>query len=82
MMLLKKIDYDFGLGISGSKIKDYKRIVAQYKQPEKVVKSYSFIQVKTKPFTTEELDYWNQYYQDEDDLRANNIYSIQELFLK
>ena len=79
--VLKKIDYDFGLGISTNKVKDYKRIVAQYKQPEKTVKSYSFIQVKTKPFTHEELQYWNQYYQDEEDLRANNIYSIQELFL-
>ena len=79
--VLKKIDNDFGLGISSRKVKDYKKIVAQYKQPTKVVKQYSFIQVKTKPFTHEELAYWNQYYQDEEDLRANNIYSIQELFL-
>ena len=79
--VLKKVDADFGLGITNRPVKDYKKIVAEYKQPEKVVKSYSFIQVKTKPFTHEELAYWNSYYQDEDDLRSNNIYSIQELFL-
>ena len=79
--VLKKIDKDFGLGISSREVKDYKKIVAQYKQPEKIVKQYSFIQVKTKRFTHEELAYWNQYYQDEEDLRANNVYSIQELFL-
>ena len=81
--VLRKIDFDFGLGISNNKVKNYKNIVSKYKQPSKKpnVKSYSFVQVKTKPFTTEELDYWNDYYQDENDLKENNIYSISELFL-
>ena len=79
--VLKKIDADFGLGISTRAVKDYKKIVADYKQPEKVVKSYSFIQVKTRKFTVRELDYWNDYYQDIEDLKNNNIFSISEVYL-
>jgi len=37
--------------------------------------------VVTRKFTKEELAYWNQYYQSLDDLRANNVYSIKEMFL-
>lgn len=80
--VLKKIDQDFGLGISSTKsVGDYKRIVAEYKQPEELGKRYALIQAVTRKFTNEELDYWNQYHQSLDDLRANNVYSIKELFL-
>jgi hypothetical protein len=37
--------------------------------------------VVTRKFTQEELAYWNQYYQSLDDLRANNVYSIKQLYL-
>jgi hypothetical protein len=60
---------------------DYKKIVAAYKQPEDLGKRYSLIQVSTRKFTNEELEYWNQYHQSLDDLRANNVYSIKSLFL-
>ena len=80
--VLKKIDQDFGLGISSIKsVGDYKRIVAEYKQPEELGKRYALIQAVTRKFTNEELNYWNQYHQSLDDLRANNVYSIKELFL-
>jgi len=80
--VLKKIDLDFGLGISSTKsVGDYKRIVAEYRQPEELGKRYALIQAVTRKFTNEELDYWNQYHQSLDDLRANNVYSIKELFL-
>lgn len=77
------IDRDFGLGIASShNVGEYRRIVAQYKQPEEELgKRYSYIQVVTRKFTQEELSYWNQYYQDIEDLRANHIYSISKLFL-
>lgn len=79
--VLKMIDKDFGLGICSTGSGEYKKIIAEYKQPEDVSKRYSLIQAITRKFTNEELEYWNQYYQSADDLRANNIYSIKTLFL-
>lgn len=80
--VLRLIDKDFNLGFTtGVYSDDYKKIVAAYKQPEDLGKRYSLIQVSTRKFTHEELEYWNQYHQSIDDLRANNIYSIKSLFL-
>jgi DNA primase len=79
---LLMIDRDFDLGIiSGSSTKQYERIVSDYAQPTATSKREYFIQVKTRKFTNEELAYWNGYYQDIDDLRANNVYSIDTVFL-
>ena len=79
---LLMIDRDFDLGIvSGSSTKNYERIVSDYVQPTATSKREYFIQVKTRKFTNEELAYWNGYYQDIDDLRANNVYSIDTLYL-
>jgi hypothetical protein len=78
--VLKLIDRDFGLGISGMPTGEYKKITAEYQQPEELGKRYSHIQVVTRPFTQEELAYWNLYYQDIQDLRDNNIYSIKKLY--
>lgn len=79
--VLKHIDKDFGLGIlSGSSTEDYKQIVSQYKQPE-ITKRNSLIQVITRKFNTTELEYWNQYHQSVDDLRANNVYAIKKVYL-
>ena len=76
------IDRDFDLGIMNvSSTKKYERIVANYTQPTSTSKREFFIQVKTRKFTHEELAYWNMYYQDIDDLRANNVYSIDTVFL-
>ena len=79
--VLRLIDKDFGLGISGAPTGEYKKITAEYKQPEDLGKRYSLIQVKTRKFTSEELEYWNTYHQDIQDLRDNNIYSISKLYL-
>ena len=74
--VLKMIDRDFGLGIANGKpTEEYKKVVAEYKQPTQE-KRYSLIQVVTRKFTQEELAYWNQYHQDLEDLRANHVYSI------
>ena len=79
---LLMIDRDFDLGIiSGSSTKQYERIVSDYAQPTATSKREFFIQVKTRKFTHEELAYWNAYYQDIDDLRANNVYSIDTVYL-
>jgi len=77
-----KIDRDFDLGFTtGTTTKKYEKIIRTYNKPEIVKKDYSFIQVKTRKFTTEELTYWNNYYQDIDDLKANNIFSVAEVYL-
>jgi hypothetical protein len=79
--VLRHIDKDFGLGIlSGNDTEEYKQIVSQYKQPE-ITKRNSLIQVITRKFNTTELEYWNQYHQSVDDLRANNVYAIKKVFL-
>lgn len=79
--VLKLIDRDFGLGIThGTNTNEYKRIISEYKQPEEAGKRYSTIQVITRKFTNEELAYWNTYYQDIQDLRDNNVYSISKLY--
>lgn len=80
---LRLIDKDFGLGISdSSNLGRYEKIVSSYKQPEQVKeKHYSVIQVVTRKFTNEELAYWNEYYQDIDDLRREHVYSIDKVFL-
>lgn len=77
--VLEKIDFDFGLGIKGVE-KDYKKITSLYKQPI-INKRNTLIQVSVKPFTKEELAYWNMFHQDISDLKANNIYSIKEVYL-
>jgi len=81
---LEIIDKDFGLGIKNKPSEDssnYKKIISEYKQPIEIQKRYTNIQVVTRKFTNEELQYWNEYYQDISDLRENNIYSIKKLYL-
>jgi hypothetical protein len=78
--VLRLIDKDFGLGISSKPVNDYKKIVSGYKQVEDLGKRYSLIQVVTRKFTNEELAYWNQYHQDLQDLKDNNVYSIKTLY--
>lgn len=80
--VLMMIDRDFDLGIvNSSTTHNYERIVKDYAQPTATAKIEYFIQVKTRKFTHEELAYWNGYYQDIDDLRANNVYSIDTVYL-
>jgi len=81
---LEMIDKDFNLGIRIKKREDlpsHVEIVSKYEQPEKLEKKYSHIQVIARKFTNEELEYWNQYHQDIQDLKDNNVYSIKKLYL-
>ena len=57
--VLRKIDYDMGLGFNSKEnVGEYKKIVSQYKQPEEIKeKHYSIIQCVTRKFTNEELIY-------------------------
>lgn len=79
---LKIIDKDLGLGIlpeHNSGI--YRQLKKEYKVSEEISKRYSLIQMVTRKFTKEELDYWKQYGQSLEDLKANHVYSIKEMYL-
>lgn len=77
--VLKMIDKDFCLGISDGRAGEYSRIISSYEQPV-IEKKYSVIQVVVRKFTKEELAYWNQYHQSEQDLKDNNIYSVEKIY--
>lgn len=80
---LRIVDKEMGLGIcSCDNIGEYKKIVSSYKQPEEDKEKHSvMIQVITRKFTNNELEYWNGYHQDLQDLRDNHVYSIDKVFL-
>ena len=78
---LLKISSDFGLGLGGTLKFDTRRVTNTYEKPIIDKKRYSFIQVKTKKFTSEALQYWNGYLQDISDLKRENIYQVKELWL-
>jgi hypothetical protein len=79
---LKIIDRDLGLGMTRTtNTQEYKRIISEYKQPIVRIKQYTNIQVTVKRFTNEELAYWNQYHISEDELKANNVYSVSKVYL-
>ena len=79
---LKMIDRDLGLGMTRStNTQEYKRIISEYKQPIRMSKTYTNIQATVKRFTKEELAYWAQYHISEDELKANNVYSMSKVYL-
>lgn len=80
---LRIVDKEMGLGISDmSNVGEYKKIVSTYKQPEEDKEKHTvMIQVITKKFTKEDLNYWGEYYIDVQDLRDNHVYSIEKVFL-
>ena len=63
--ILRMIDRDFNLNIVSGKSdkKAYKKITEKYEQPESKGKRYSLIQTIIRPFTKEELAFWNQFHQ-------------------
>lgn len=80
--VLQLIDKNFGLGFSKqTDTQEYKRIITEYKQPVQAVKIYTTIQATVKRFTKNELAYWNQYHISEDELKANNVYSLSKVYL-
>lgn len=79
---LKKIDKDFGLGISDGKVTDVRTQIITYQQPKMEEKRPAYIQVKVrKNFNKAELKYWEGYYQDENDLRDEFIYPLKEVLI-
>lgn len=79
---LKMIDRDLGLGMTRTtNTQEYKRIISEYKQPIKMSKTYTSVQAVVRRFTKEELAYWAQYHISEDELKANNVYSLSKVYL-
>lgn len=81
---LKKIDYDFNLGISFEKTSNIsvQDIVKNYKQPDDYeALKRTLIQIVPRKFTFKELAYWNQYHITEQELKDNDIYSINRLYI-
>jgi len=79
---LNMIDRDMGLGMTRStNTQEYKRIISEYKQPIKVDKTYTSVQAVVRRFTKDELAYWAQYHISEDELKANNVYSLSKVYL-
>lgn len=79
---LELINRDFGLGLrKNTNTHEYKRIVSEYKQPVKMSKVYTNIQVVVRRFNSEELAYWAQYHISEDELKANNVYALSKVYL-
>jgi hypothetical protein len=78
---LKKIDQDFGLGLEpGVAVKDYKSLVAKYEQPTGI-KLPPFITIVPRHYTSEELQYWNDYHIDISELKKYEIFAIKSLFV-
>lgn len=75
---IEKIEHDFGIKKTD---KTYERIIGDFKKPENLTpKEPDVIEVVTRPFTKEELQYWKQYEITESELRENDVYSIKELW--
>jgi hypothetical protein len=75
---IEKIENDFGIKKSG---KHFERIISEFQKPENLTpKEPDVFEVVTRPFTKEELAYWKQYEITESELKANDVYSIKELY--
>jgi len=77
--VLKTIDSILNLGISdGLQVRSGP--ISDIKQPE-ATKRNTLLQIQTRKFTNSELHYWNEYYQDVEDLKREEIYSIKKAYL-
>ena len=78
---LKMIDRDFNLGILSGEYKNDNKIIIKGEKHEEFEKKSSFIQCITRKFLKEELEYWNNYHIDIEDLKKNNVYSVKKVYL-
>lgn len=78
---LKIIDRDFGLQLFDSSPIKTEQII-QWKEPVISTRVKSpLIQIITKNYNKKELDYWEDYYQGLDDLKAENIFVPKKIFI-
>lgn len=77
--ILRLIDLNMNLGITNGLGAQNSPVIQQNKPIE--TKRNTLIQVVTKPFTKEELSWWNEYHQDISDLKREEVYSIKKAYL-
>lgn len=75
---LEIVDRDFKLGLSSGAVEKSKEVI-KWETPKEEYHT-PFIQVVTRKPTQEELRWWNQYYQDLDDLKNNEVYFPAKIF--
>ncbi len=74
---LVKIDKDMGLGILAPP--NFK--IQLTRRPDSIHKQSKLIQIQSRPFTNEELDYWESYQIYECELKSKQVYSIEDLYI-
>lgn len=75
---LKIIDKDFSLGICDKKV-EVKKVITWEQPKESIIKPAPLIQVQTRPFTLEELRYWDNLYLDKSDLKRGNVFAPNQI---
>ena len=82
--VLKKIDYDFNLGLCKHRTINpisTKSIISNFITPDEVITHKKKIQIIDKDFSDQEIEYWQQYYITVEELKSNNVFSIDKLYL-
>lgn len=79
MDALKIIDKEFKLGICTGQISKSRDVIT-WKKPVEIITPPPFFQVITKRHTKEMLSWWNQYHQDLQDLKRENIYCPSKIY--
>lgn len=74
---IKIIERDFGINYDYINLPPQKQV----ELPKLKKRRKKKIQVITRQFTTEELQYWKEYYINEEELKLNNIYSISQAYI-
>lgn len=76
---LIRIDSDLCLGIKSKPTKTFK--IQLKEKPDSIHKQSKVIQITSKPFTLEELKYWEDYQISQEDLIRKNVFSIEKLYI-
>jgi hypothetical protein len=77
---LERVAMDFGL-IDGKPHESAKKVMRDLKDFDKTVKKETRINFKAAKWTIENLAYWKQFGITEEELKENNIYPIEKLFI-
>lgn len=74
----QKIAKDFGIADGKD---ESERITSQYTKPFIDEKRHCFIQVATRPWTKEDAAYWTQFGITKDQLKAEEVYPLKDVFI-
>jgi hypothetical protein len=77
---LKKIDRDFGLGLTDGNFTHRQAPIYDVPKSEEQLRIKT-LQVIPRKFSKELLAYWTRFYQGESELKSENVYDVKDLFL-